>query len=413
MSTKLKEAQDRVIDLSMKSLAIAENHGGIYNSAGEQKKALDAIDPDLKKWQQEVEDLTYVENARKAFGAAGASLEDAGKGKDDVAGKSLGEQFVQSAGYKQLVEKGLKGGSWSSGEVELKEFFEGSAGTPGAGYAPATFAPNLVPGVVDQRFRPLTVAELFPSGTTNSPLIRYLVETVAENGAGGVAEGAPKPESNLQLDVEDETVKKIATFLTVTDEMLEDWAQTQSYINARLALFVRLEEELQLLRGDGTDDTLVGLLNREGLSPDIIRGTNPSAVDDNSMDAIYRQITHIRVTQFIEPDAIVIDPLGWEGIILGKDLNDQYYAGGPFLSDTDRTLWGKRATVSSAMDAKEALVGAFAQAAQVFRKGGLTVEASNSHADNFRRNKTSIRAEERLGLAVYRPGAFGSVTNLK
>jgi hypothetical protein len=40
------------------------------------------------------------------------------------------------------------------------------------------------------------------------------------------------------------------------------------------------------------------------------------------------------------------------------------------------------------------------------------VEASNSHADYFQRNLTAIRAEERLALAVYRPGAFGAVTGL-
>jgi HK97 family phage major capsid protein len=59
-----------------------------------------------------------------------------------------------------------------------------------------------------------------------------------------------------------------------------------------------------------------------------------------------------------------------------------------------------------------ALVGAFASAAQLFTRGGIVVEASNSHADYFQRNKTAVRAERRLGLAVYRPGAFGRVAGL-
>ena len=62
--------------------------------------------------------------------------------------------------------------------------------------------------------------------------------------------------------------------------------------------------------------------------------------------------------------------------------------------------------------ANTALVGAFKQAAQVFRKGGIRVEASNSHADFFIKNLVAIRAEERLALAVYRPGAIGKVTGL-
>jgi HK97 family phage major capsid protein len=64
------------------------------------------------------------------------------------------------------------------------------------------------------------------------------------------------------------------------------------------------------------------------------------------------------------------------------------------------------------MTAGTALVGSFGQGGQVFTKGGLTVEASNSHADFFQRNQTAIRAERRLALAIFRPGAFGTVSNL-
>ena len=72
------------------------------------------------------------------------------------------------------------------------------------------------------------------------------------------------------------------------------------------------------------------------------------------------------------------------------------------------TLWNKPVVVTSAMVPGTALVGAFSTGAQVFRRGGLTVEASNSHSDYFRKNLTAVRAEERLGLAVYRPAAFAT-----
>jgi len=68
--------------------------------------------------------------------------------------------------------------------------------------------------------------------------------------------------------------------------------------------------------------------------------------------------------------------------------------------------------VTLAMTSGVALPGAFRQGAQFFRKGGLTVDASNSHNDYFVKNLQAIRAEERGALAVYRPGAFGEVTGL-
>lgn len=415
MSTKLKEAQDKVRELSQKALAVAENHGNLYKSFAEQKAALDPLEADIKTATEEVQNLTEIEEKRKQFAASagGGSLDNAAADeRSEAVAKSFGQQFVESAAYKSLIERGLKGSNWASGDVELKApLLEGTAGTPGGGYQVSNQA-AVQSGIVEQRFRQLTIADLFPSGNTTSPLIRYLVESVVTNGAAAVLEGGVKPESALAFTKVDEVLHKIATFLPISDEMLEDWAQARSYIDARLTLFVKLAEEAQLLNGDGTGANLVGLLNRPGLATPVVRGTAPSEASDNAMDAIYRQITRIRTTQFLEPDAVVIDPLGWEGIVLSKNEMGAYYAAGPFVQEATPSLWGKRVVSTPAIAANTSLVGAFAQGGQVFRKGGITVEASNSHADYFQKNLTALRAEERLALAVYRPGAFGLVTNL-
>jgi HK97 family phage major capsid protein len=410
MASKLTEAKDKVRSLSQKALDVTEDQS---LTALEQKAALDKIEPEIKTWTDEVQALLQVEESRKQFlKATGQDVEQAAAERDANVGKSIGEQFVQSAGYKGLMERGMKGGNWSSGDIEIKTTLtEGTAATPGGGYSP-TAVPNYLPGVVDIRFAELTVADLFPQGATNSPLIRYLVESSLTNAAAAVAEGGLKPESALAFNKVDEVLHKIATFLPLSDEMLEDWAQAQSYVNSRLSLFVKQAEELQLLSGDGTGANMVGLLNRPGLATPIVKGTAPSVAGDNDMDAIYRQITAIRTTAFLEPDAIVADPTGWQTITLSKNSQGAYYANGPFQSQQPATLWGKKVVVTPRMAAGTALVGAFSQGGQIFRKGGLTVEASNSHNDFFQRNLTAIRAEERAALAVYRPGAFGVVSGL-
>lgn len=422
----LLESKDKVRTLAQKALDTVEDS---KLTPAEKKAVLDQIEPEIKTWTEEVQTLERFEQSKSTHLATLAGLDPADLGVDSDQkakleaahalpwrAKSLGQQFVEHANYKGLVEKGLDAKArWSTGNIDLKTpLTEGTAAAPGGGFA-AVETPTVLPGVVDIRFQPLTVAALFPSGTTESPLLRYLIETVITNAAATVAELGLKPESAITFGRVDETLKKIATFLPVSDEMLEDWQQIKAYLDARLALFVRLAEEVQLLRGDGTGTNLVGILNRAGLTPRITRGAvgSLSPAGDTSMDTIYRQITQVRITSFLEPESIVIDPIGWQNIQLAKDANGQYLAGGPFMQTGNAPiLWGKPVVATTAMPATTALVGAFAQASQVFRKGGLRVEASNSHADFFQRNETAIRAEQRELLAVYRPSAFGIADGL-
>jgi HK97 family phage major capsid protein len=68
--------------------------------------------------------------------------------------------------------------------------------------------------------------------------------------------------------------------------------------------------------------------------------------------------------------------------------------------------------VTTAIAAGTSLIGAFRQGGQIFRRRGLTIEASNSHQDFFQKNLTAIRAEERLALVTYRPTAFYKLTGV-
>jgi HK97 family phage major capsid protein len=193
----------------------------------------------------------------------------------------------------------------------------------------------------------------------------------------------------------------------VTEEMLEDVAQIRSYIDARLRLGVELAEEDELLNGSGVAPHLLGLKNRVGLAADVVRGAA-----ENNADAIFRQIMAIFSASFLMPSGIAMNPADWATTALMKTTTGEYLTGGPFASIQTPTLWGLSVAVTPVQAATVAMVGAYKQAAQIFRKGGIRVEASNSHVDFFIKNLVAIRAEERLALAVYRPAAFGEVTSL-
>jgi HK97 family phage major capsid protein len=320
---------------------------------------------------------------------------------------SFGDMFVKSEAFQNLrsaFKSGGLTGNWTSGPVEMPNFFDAKATVTST--ASPIVAPDLQPGINPLLMRRLTVADLLAQGTTDSSVVRYVDETANTNAAAAVAEGDLKPESTIVFGNVDEPVRKIATFLPITDEMLEDVAQLRSYLDGRLRLFVQHEEERQLLSGSGIAPNLRGLLNRTGIQT-VAKGVGASV-----LDALYTAITNIRTNALVEPDGIVMHPTNWAAIRTQKDGNGQYYGGGPFTAQFGDNVWGLRVAVTSAIPVDTALIGAFGTQAQVFRRNGLTVEASNSHADFFQRNLTAVRAEERLALAVYRPAAFHTVTAL-
>lgn len=330
--------------------------------------------------------------------------------------KTLGDAFVMAEPYRALRESGFSG-KWTTGPIELKGFDIRSGGFGAKANVTEALSPIVVPdyqaGIVETLFRRLTIQDLIATGTTTSNQVTYAQETTATNAAAAIAEAAQKPESAIVLALVNEPVRKVATFLPVSDEMLEDVAQIRSYLENRLRLFVQHAMEGQLLNGTGTAPQLRGLLNRTGVQT-VVTVTPLTA--QKAIDGIFQAITDIRTNAFLEPDAVVIHPTNWQLLRTARDTNGQYYAGGPFMGPYGQgglaadSIWGLPAIVTSAIAAGTVLVGAFRTASQAFLRTGLTVEASNSHADFFQLNMTALRAEQRAALAVYRPAGFSKIT---
>lgn len=382
----------------------------------EKRAEYDAMDADIKELMDQHKALKAVND--NPFG--GGAPEELGDADVDVKGRSIGQQVVESDNFKSLASKKQSG-------AQMPRFTEQfdvkvAATITEAGGGVGGLVPQYLPGVVQTLFRRLTVADLMPNGSMSSRSVIYMQETAVTNSAATVAEGGTKPLSDITLAQVTETASKIANIAKISDEMIQDVPFITSFINGRLVLFVQLAEEDQLLNGNGTAPNLRGILNRSGLT------TAQAVGADTRVDAIFKDITKIRTGSFLEPDGIVLNPTDWQSIRLLKDANGQYYGGGPFgfttygeqVSDGStrstqagsETLWGVRVVVTPAIAQGTALIGAFATGAQVLRRTGITVEMTNSNEDDFKTNLIAVRAEERLALAVYRPGAFSTVTGL-
>lgn len=390
-----------------RELTIAAETDGRQLDDSERTQVEEALSKatDLKARMQDMDDS---EKLRKTIDELGEQLTGPTPKAPSGPAKSIGEAFIKSEQYHALKERGLTG-RWTTGQVAIP-FDMGSKTLTDAGLtvvaeasgnSPDFVQPDVRPGVITPAAERLTIADLIPSGTTNSNSVRYLEETTTTPPAqGAIDEGENKPAAYVAFDDRNEPVVKLAAFLPVSDEMLEDGPAMASYLNQRLTFFVKQEEERQLLQGSGTGE-LSGILDRSIGSADA-----SDVLGENDFDAIAAGILNIRVNGFVEPDALVIHPTDMAKLQVDKaSTAGNYFSGGPFASPATNP-WGLRTVITTAIAAGSALVGAFRGNAQVFRRGGLTVEASNSHSDYFRKNLTAIRAEERLALAVYRPAAF-------
>jgi HK97 family phage major capsid protein len=339
---------------------------------------------------------------------------------------SPGDAFIKSDAF-QALHSGLKsgslGGKWTSGPVELPGFGAKATVTSTASPIVQEDFVGFGPSAAAATLRRLTIADLMAQGTTDSSTVKYLQEATGTNAAAAVDEGGTKPESTITFTEVDEAVRKIATLLPVSDEMLEDVSQLRSYLDQRLRLFVEHTIEAQLLAGTGTAPEISGILDRVGLQTGTRSAlgvtTGETAGSTTVGNALFQAITNIRNNAQVEPDAVVMHPTNWAQLRLAKDSQLQYLGGGPMIGAygqglmTGETVWGLPVVVTSAITLNTALVGAFRSMSQVFYRNSLTVEASNSHASFFATNHTMIRAEQRLALAVYRPSAFHAVTALQ
>ena len=309
--------------------------------------------------------------------------------------KSIGELFTASNAFK-LKQRGQTSGPVSSVDVELKTLM-----TTSAGWAPEVTRTGRI---AEYAYRPVQILDLIPQTTTGQAAVQYMEETTSMNAAAEVAEGGTYAESALALTEMTSNVRKIATFLPVTDEQLEDEPQARGLINNRLPLFVRLRLDGQVVNGNGTAPNLRGFLNVVGIQ-------TQAKATDTAPDAVYKALTKIRVTGRATPGSVIMHPTDWQGIRLLKDSTGQYIWGSPTEAGPER-IWGLPVAQSDVIAQGTALAGDFATHTELAMRRGIDVQISNSHGTFFVEGKQAIRADVRCALVVYRPAALCTVTGL-
>ena len=268
------------------------------------------------------------------------------------------------------------------------------------GVAEGVVEPMRLPGIDVMPKQRLFIRDLIAPGRTTSPAIFWVQQTGFTNAARVVAENTAKPYSDIQFDTKITPVTTIAHMFKASKQILDDFAQLQSTVDAEMRYGLKYAEESEILFGDGTGVHLHGIVPQATAYDAAFTPEAMTQIDQLRLAMLQSQLARLPASGH------VLHFTDWAKIELTKDTLGRYIIGNP-LSLAGPTLWGLPVVATElAAFLGKFLTGAFQTGAQIFDREDANVVISTENADDFEKNMISIRCEERLALAVKRPESF-------
>lgn len=371
INSSLKEVGDQLRAHAEKTAKELENHGKM----GDETRA-------------SVDKLLTEQGALQArLNAAEQAIVARSSNHQNDAPKSLGERLVEADGFTQVNS------SWRGLHRVTAPRSEITTATAGG------LVQKDNAGIILPAQRRMTVRDLIMPGQTSSNAVEYVQETGFTNNAAAVAENTAKPYSDLEFETLTANVRTIAHLFKVSRQMLDDAPALQSYINGRAAYGLQLAEERQLLFGDGTGQNIKGIVpSAQAFAAEF----EPEML--TVIDRVRLALLQVALAEYAA-DGLILNPVDWAMIETTKDKEGRYIVGNA-INGSVPSLWNMPVVETQSMTKNTFLAGAFGMGAQIFDRMEIEILISTENDKDFEKNMATIRAEERLAFAVYRPEAF-------
>lgn len=258
-------------------------------------------------------------------------------------------------------------------------------------------APTIVPGVFAQPFNETHMRNVLTTGTTNSNVIRYVRDNGGEGGPAMTAEGATKPQMDRDLAILDANVRKLATYMRLPEEMIEDIEYITSFLTNIGTEEVLAVEDTQILYGDGTGQNLSGIANTGNFTA-FAAGTSVVATP-NEYDVLSAAVKQMRTLKRI-PTVHLVNPTNYYDMISRKDSTGNYTLQGGGNGINPVTANGVPIVQMNQVAAGD-FITLDRRAAQIFFRSNITVRFYEQDQDNAIKNLVTIVIEERLALPIY------------
>jgi len=305
---------------------------------------------------------------------------------------SLAKQIEEN---KDQIERLAKNGTRFNMEIKTPM-------TTGANYTGEVIESDRLAGVYFDPDRPTHVRQFIPQASTDSNNVRYVVEESYTDGTAMQEEGYEKGQSSFKLKSVDAPVETIASYIRLSRQMLDDTAFLTSYINQRLPKKLFLEEDAQVLYGDGASPNLEGIT-------EVAQAFNKGSFSiGNKFDTLIAAISQARtVSGEYMANGILVNPSNWYEMLLEKDQEGRYlFPDAVRFGGQPPRVGGVPIFQSTAVTADDFIVGDWAMGATMAVRQGVSLTFHEEDQDNVIKNLITVRIEERLALPIHNPNAF-------
>lgn len=319
------------------------------------------------------------------------------RNKEPEQAKTWGEQFVESAQFKSGIKEHGSGFSGTC-RSEVKQVNSAAAG----GLILRPYRDTEVVNLLRER---RVVRDLLRTISVNTSSVDYVRQTTRTNAAAPVAESTAKPYSEYAWDTQTAVIRTLAHLAKITRQAMDDAPRLVGEIDSEMRYGLGFVEERQFLYGTGVGQNLLGIMPQATAFAVPGGFTLMQAVPGVTKIDVLRVAMLQNALALLPADGIVLHEIDWADIELTKTKDGAYLFSNPQGTVSPR-MWGLPVVNTPAMTAGDFLVGNFLMGATVYDRMGVEVLISTENVDDFETNRATMRAEERVGIAVKRPQAF-------
>jgi HK97 family phage major capsid protein len=311
------------------------------------------------------------------------------------------EEFRSTRVGRRTQSGGSQGGTVVEG-VDTRSLITGVGGISNI-LDPIPRTPGIVQAVAD---RPLGLVDLLTQVPSTSDAFGYVRDnsSTPQGTAAETAEGGTKPESTYTWELVTDTIKTVAHWTDIARQALDDHTQLRGLVQTRLFYGLAYRVDNQIINGDGTSNTMVGILNTSG-----INSYNTGVGNDEAkIISLRRGKTLVRHNEYAA-NVVILNPDDWETVELSTDDTGRWRVTPNVQDNLTPRIWGMNVVDTNTVAAGTALEGDAKLGATLYDRQRAALYVTDSDASKFRQNILTLLAELRLGLAVNRPKAWTKI----